>query len=160
MCWACFDKNEIKRVFCNIISNMIKYTVGDVCIAIDINRRDDTLVDIEIRGEDVNFHLKNSENIFVPFAIDEEDNSTELGIQFAVAEKIVKAHDGHIKISHDVSNRRDILGAVIEITMPCLPKTWHPDSVVACRPYNTIMIVDGEDVILQSLSLGASEIWI
>ena len=113
------DAERIRMVFENLIDNAIKYTPEDKNIDVRI-RRNPNSAEVKIIDEGVGIAPDDIEKLFrkfsrVPNSLSIESGGTGLGLYWA--ERIVKLHKGHIKISSKVGK-----GSTFSVRLPLAGK--------------------------------------
>lgn len=89
------DRNRIKQVLLNIISNAIKYSPKADRVDIKL-RQNKKNVEIKIQDYGEGIEPENLENIFSQFYQSKENNGLGLGLY--ISQKIVREHDGEISV--------------------------------------------------------------
>ncbi|MFJ8234635.1 ATP-binding protein [Ureibacillus sp. NPDC094379] len=100
------DKNKIKQVFTNILSNAIKYSPegGNILIRV---YGDHQYVAVDIKDEGLGIPEDAIPNLFQQFyRVDNSDRRKigGTGLGLAIVQEIVKAHDGCITVSSEYGN--------------------------------------------------------
>lgn len=114
------DAFEMKRVFENIISNTVKYNAKGTLISFVLEKSEGSCV-IRIGDNGVGIPDELKEFIFNPFAMGDSSRSevNGSGLGMAIAEKIVIAHRGTIKLLEEVVGG---LSIVYEVELPLAEK--------------------------------------
>ena len=95
-----FDREQMEKVFFNLLSNAFKFTPDHGHIAVDVqSRKDRVLVSISDTGKGI--APQYLEQLFVNYFQVEEHNvqNTGYGIGLALAKNIVELHKGEIRVS-------------------------------------------------------------
>lgn len=94
-----FDKNQITKVFFNLISNAFKYTQsgGKICINIEEDSKD---IIIQIQDNGIGIKAEFVDKIFNNFyqASDSESQITGYGVGLAMCRSIIELHKGKINV--------------------------------------------------------------
>ena len=107
------DKNQIKRMFLNILDNAIKYTPSGGKIAIDLRQQKDK-ADIEISDTGIGIPGDELPHIFDRFyRVDKSRSSVGFGLGLSIAQSIAMAHGGKIYARANVPH-----GTVFTISLP------------------------------------------
>ncbi|MGM0509083.1 MAG: ATP-binding protein [Fusobacteriota bacterium] len=109
------DKNQIKRVILNIISNAIKYTRKDGHINIDL-KRDDGYVELKVRDSGIGIKKENISKVTERFYREDrvrtsKKNGTGLGL--AISKYIIDYHRGILEIDSSEGE-----GTLVSIRLP------------------------------------------
>jgi heavy metal sensor kinase len=112
------DKNQLKRLFFNILDNAIKYTPAGGKITIDLKQQKNT-VDIDIVDTGIGIPEHELPHIFDRFyRIDKSRSSTGFGLGLSIAQSIAMAHGGRIYARANLPQ-----GTVFTISLPVNSKT-------------------------------------
>ncbi|KIA91775.1 hypothetical protein OC25_20085 [Pedobacter kyungheensis] len=92
-----FDRNQMEKVFFNLLSNAFKFTPanGEISLVIEQNRPEQVCVTVNDNGKGI--ALYNIDDIFKNFY--QEDQSMGTGIGLALSKKLVELHKGEVKVS-------------------------------------------------------------
>lgn len=119
---AMIDRDQMQRVFSNILNNAFKFTPdgGEIAVALKIRKQDATHKEAVITFSDSGKGIPEDslKRIFEPFYQDPETKSRGTGLGLALSLGIVNLHHGNIS----ASNRKGG-GAVFVIHLP-LGKDW------------------------------------
>ena len=113
-----WDKNRIAQVFSNILGNAVQHGAGDMPIGIDLTSSKDAVA-VAITNGGKPIPKEKIAQIFEPFVRFAEDENrdynheTSLGIGLYIANEIVEAHQGAIKVESSPEK-----GTVFEISLP------------------------------------------
>ena len=92
------DSSKIGRVFQNILSNTVKYSVENSNVLIDINEEKNDVI-ISFENEIEQESLKDADKIFNRFYRCNESRNSEIpgsGLGLAIAKSIIDLHNGDI----------------------------------------------------------------
>lgn len=107
------DKNQLKRLFINILDNAVKYTHPGGKISIDIRRQKES-ADIDI--SDTGIGIPESELPFIFdrfYRVDKSRSSVGFGLGLSIAQSIVTAHGGKIQARPNTPQ-----GTIFTISLP------------------------------------------
>lgn len=96
-----FDPEKMEKIFCNLISNAIKFTPPEGEIKVGIIKKDD-LVEIKIKDNGKGISQENLQFIFDRFYQVDNSNTREhegTGIGLALAKELTELHKGKISVS-------------------------------------------------------------
>lgn len=103
---CCFDSVEMKRVFHNLLNNMIKHNSENTACVIDLSEKDNGTIEIVFadNGSKIPTELQNS--LFDPFAVGDKSRNTKdgSGLGLSVCKKIVERHGGNIRYADEWGN--------------------------------------------------------
>ena len=92
-----FDKNQMEKVFFNLLSNAFKFTPADGEISLVIEQNSPEQVCITVNDNGKGIALYNIDDIFNNFF--QEDQSMGTGIGLALSKKLVELHKGEVKVN-------------------------------------------------------------
>ncbi|QIL38357.1 response regulator [Pedobacter sp. HDW13] len=92
-----FDKNQMEKVFFNLLSNAFKFTPadGEISLVIEQNCLEQVSVTVNDNGKGI--ALYNIDDIFKNFY--QEDQSMGTGIGLALSKKLVELHQGEVMVN-------------------------------------------------------------
>lgn len=97
------DTEQMDRVFQNLVSNTVTYNPIDTKVMISLSEQESQIV-IMFKDDGIGIPIEVAKKIFHPFErVDSTRNSQTggTGLGLAIVEKIIKAHDGNIRIITD-----------------------------------------------------------
>jgi two-component system, OmpR family, sensor kinase len=109
------DESRLEQMFCQILSNSIKFTKDDGSIKI-ISRRKNDSVEIEISDNGIGIRKEVQNQIFNAFSINDRGLQKEnqgTGVGLSIVKKIVDAHSGSISVTSKEGE-----GTTFIVTMP------------------------------------------
>ncbi|MBF0504990.1 MAG: HAMP domain-containing protein [Candidatus Omnitrophica bacterium] len=107
------DKNQIKRLFLNILDNAIKYTPEGGKITVDLRQQKNDL-DIDISDTGIGIPSDELAYIFDRFyRVDKSRSSSGFGLGLSIAQSIALAHGGKIYVKPNIPQ-----GTIFTITFP------------------------------------------
>jgi signal transduction histidine kinase len=92
------DGRRLQQVFWNLLFNAVKFTPDGGTIRIDI-RRLDRQVEIDIADSGQGIEAEDLPHVFGAFNLQQQGNSTGLGLGLYIARRIVELHDGTLSVS-------------------------------------------------------------
>lgn len=99
-----FDAVEIRRVFSNLISNVIRHTPNGTACAVTMKVCDADRIEIVVadNGPKLDAHVK--EKLFQPFGVGDESRNTKggSGLGLSIVKKILERHDAVIQYTEDM----------------------------------------------------------
>jgi signal transduction histidine kinase len=112
--FAAVDKEKIKRVLQNLVSNAIKYTARGGCVILRvIGNRDNILIEVEDNG----YGIPEDElpRIFESFhrVRTHQTLATGTGLGLSIVQMLVEAHNGEIAVQSEVGK-----GSTFSVTLP------------------------------------------
>lgn len=108
-----FDAVLIERVFCNLLENAAKYSLGGSNIEIDVQIRDGKMV-VAVSDSGQGFPGENDAAVFDMFVRGDPESSTPgVGLGLAICRAIIDAHEGTIAVAN-----RPQGGACVTFTLP------------------------------------------
>lgn len=99
-----FDRDELEKVFCNLLHNAFKFTPGggDVSISVTVDKTNSTEPFVQVKVEDTGIGIPSEDlpKIFNRFFQAENTNVSEsgFGIGLALAKGIITLHGGNISV--------------------------------------------------------------
>ena len=111
-----FDKNQLKRVFENLITNSFRHNDKGIMIYAEMKDDDDNIIiRIGDTGKGIPQELRST--IFQPFVVGNKSRTGAKGsgLGLAISRKIVEEHGGIIRLSEDPEGR---LNTLYEIILP------------------------------------------
>ena len=121
------DKQKIKRVLTNLISNAFKYTSkGSVTAEIAILKQSDSLCDLDIKVSDtgVGIEKESLERIFLPYERNDKEGNTGTGLGLSICTELIRIMDGSISVHSKVGN-----GTIFNVSIPIEIKSTQLPSV-------------------------------
>lgn len=114
------DKHQVERIFINLISNAIKFTLEKGTITVRV-RRDPRAATIEVSDTGIGVSREDLNKLFDEFyrvdnVINQNVKGTGLGL--SLVKKIVDAHKGRIWVTSEVNH-----GTTFHFTLPLDPAT-------------------------------------
>ena len=107
-------ENRIEQVIANLLDNAISFSQTNTIISIELDEIKNKFL-VTFKDQGLGFKEKNIENIFNRFYSNRPKNFGEhSGLGLNIVKNIIELHKGKIK----ASNRRDVKGAEILITLP------------------------------------------
>jgi len=107
------DKNQLKRLFLNILDNAIKYTPPGGKISVDLRQQKDS-AGIEISDTGIGIPESELPHIFDRFyRVDKSRSSAGFGLGLSIAQSIAMAHGGKIEARPNIPQ-----GTIFTITLP------------------------------------------
>jgi len=111
------DKNQLKRLFLNILDNAIKYTPPGGKISIDLRQQKES-ADIDITDTGIGIPKSELPHIFDRFyRVDKSRSSVGFGLGLSIAQSIAMAHGGKISARPNVPQ-----GTIFTISLPIKQK--------------------------------------
>ena len=92
------DGRRLQQVFWNLLFNAVKFTPDGGAIRIDI-RRLERQVEIDIVDSGQGIEAEDLPHVFGAFNLQQQGNSTGLGLGLYIARRIVELHDGTLSVS-------------------------------------------------------------
>ncbi|MDI6605653.1 MAG: ATP-binding protein [Candidatus Omnitrophota bacterium] len=110
------DREQLKRVFINIVGNAIKFTPSKGKITVQVHKTNPNLVQVDIADSGYGIAQEAQEAVFEEFyrvdnAINQRTKGTGLGL--ALVKKIIEAHNGKIWVKSKVGD-----GSTFSFTLP------------------------------------------
>src|SRR6056297_799246 len=96
------DKNKIKQVFLNLLSNAAKYSLKDVYIRGELEETYETII-IKVIDKGIGIPEDSKDNIFERFYREEKSRNRETGgagLGLSISKGIIEAHGGKIYLNH------------------------------------------------------------
>jgi ligand-binding sensor domain-containing protein/signal transduction histidine kinase/AraC-like DNA-binding protein/ActR/RegA family two-component response regulator len=148
-----FDKEQMEKVFYNLLTNAFKFTPDGGHIRVDIEQKTDT-VDVRVTDNGKGIAPENVKKLFVNFFQVDDHNAqnTGYGIGLAFSKSIVKLHKGDLTVESELAalNR-----TCFTVTLP-LERIQQPPSGTGSKGrYSLLLVEDNADVrsfIVESLS--------
>lgn len=109
------DKDKLKQVFMNLLSNALKFTNDKGTIAISLKQEEEKIV-IIFRDNGIGIPQKDLENIFERFYRSDQSrnrNTGGAGIGLAIVKSIIEAHKGSI-----IAKSKEEEGTEFQIILP------------------------------------------
>ncbi len=111
------NKEDLSRLFANLVSNAIKYTPSNGTITIHIERTS-SHVRVDVTDTGIGISDDAQKNIFdeffrAPNAVDKKITGTGLGL--SIAKKIAEDHHGDIEV-----NSKENVGSTFRVTLPII----------------------------------------
>jgi len=120
--WVCANREDLNRVFTNLLDNALKYSrsAGKVFIRAST---DEDFIRVEIQDTGIGIPQKDLEKIFDEFyRVRNKDTQgiTGTGLGLSIAKRILEAHNGHI----DAESRLH-QGSTFRVLLPILNKIGY-----------------------------------
>lgn len=109
------DRQKIKEVIENLISNAIKYSEKNKSITITVAKLIES-VEIKIKDQGPGFNSEDLNNIFGKFkrlSAKPTDNETSTGLGLYIVKKIIDKHNGTINVETELN-----IGSIFKIILP------------------------------------------
>jgi signal transduction histidine kinase len=119
------DKNRLRQVLLNIISNALKFNRRNGKVTLSAAEVDSCIV-FRVRDEGRGIDKKEQERLFQPYYRIESDRKrfSGLGLGLALSKSFVELHQGHIWVES-----RKGMGSTFCFSIPLTPSI-HPDKEV------------------------------
>jgi chemotaxis family two-component system sensor kinase Cph1 len=94
------DRNRIEQVLCNFLTNAFKYSPENVPVLISFERRNSSLVNVEVTDYGIGISEDKIENIFDRFYRVESSSHyfSGIGLGLYISSEIIKRHNGEIGV--------------------------------------------------------------
>jgi signal transduction histidine kinase len=109
------DREEIRRVYTNLISNAIKYNKDKGLIRIEARQEDGQII-IKIEDSGIGMKPEESERLFEEFFRAKNEYTRKIsgtGLGMTILKKIVDEYDGKIKVNSEYEK-----GSCFEVRLP------------------------------------------
>lgn len=145
-----FDKEQLHKVFFNLLHNAYKFTESGCYVNVTVNNEKDN-VQIIISDNGSGIAPENIPNIFTNYfqGADNGQSNSGYGIGLALAKSIVELHKGAISVENNLSNDADNITSFI-VT---LPKTQEPTTHEIPADNINMPVKDYTQYIPQEMSL-------
>jgi two-component system sensor histidine kinase VicK len=111
--FALVDTVKFPWVVINVFSNALRYVAEDGKITLDLRVVGDQ-IEVAVTDNGVGIPPSGLETLFAPFtSLDDEPDSTSMGLGLTIAREIIAAHDGSIDVESEVG-----AGTVFRIRVP------------------------------------------
>lgn len=110
------DRDKIKQVILNLLSNAINYNRPDGWITLEAQSKDDQVI-IKIRDTGLGIRQADLVHLFDKFyrAQATEKSVPGTGLGLAISKRIVEAHNGHIRVESEVG-----VGTTFSVILPLM----------------------------------------
>lgn len=115
-----FDVLEMKRVFHNLLSNMVRHTEYGTACKVSLvemtTEENGKKIQISFADEGKRLNERVKENLFSPFCVGDESRNTKggSGLGLSIAKKVIERHGGRIVYEEDKEGK----GKAFVITLP------------------------------------------
>ncbi len=117
------DKNQVERIFINLVSNAIKFTPPHGTITVRARQENETAM-IQVEDTGIGVPKEDLAKLFNEFyRVDNEINQSAkgTGLGLSLVKKIVEAHQGKIWVTSELNK-----GTTFHFTLPLQPPTEQP----------------------------------
>lgn len=112
------DKNLIRHILLNILTNALKYSPPDSKVNFDINQAENTLEFI-VSDQGIGIPMDEIPYIFDPFfRASNSENIVGTGLGMSIVNHCVKIHNGNIKVTSELNT-----GTTVQVRIPFVVQT-------------------------------------
>jgi len=137
-CEVAFDREMMRKVIANLLSNALKFTDEDGIVTISISPGSDTL-NLSISDNGPGIPADNLESIFTRFSRIEDANRnrhTGTGIGLSLVKEFTEAHEGTISVRSEVG-----IGTTFTVRLPL--HLGHDQEAKIASPPNSVSVSSG-----------------